>query len=373
MSCSVCRLPFLPDRQVSNSPLPAHFAPSGVLTTSQTRYFERANVFGELVPGFLIQNGPYYSSNMIGNTPSAVPICLNVQWEQITADATLIAMHSACLALFRRALGVEENTRENLLRLATFERAMGRPAGGDAAGRWNDVNYEVVGDQVDTRALWRPGNDLGLNVFNWRGLAQQYPWLVSRPDVFPRFFPLPVAKTDDTIECGSDILTRQPTDVLRAIAAQLDVRTLTQLAATCRFIRNLAKSDWQPLARRLALSLQWAVPTSSELKAVSEQSRERLAQPQAEGDWLLYLGHVHRTNSMRVRRWIWAICGDIKRVADVKLESAGLTDPDSPAMQQIDAKFNTLWTMFQTFHGRGTTTDQLMSMMNSAQGRMPTL
>jgi len=31
------------------------------------------------------------------------------------------------------------------------------------------------------------------------------------------------------------------------------------------------------------------------------------------GDWLLYLSHVNRTKSMRVRRWLWALSEEVKR------------------------------------------------------------
>ena len=32
-----------------------------------------------------------------------------------------------------------------------------------------------------------------------------------------------------------------------------------------------------------------------------------------DADWLLYLGHVRRTAGMRVRRWVWHLCGNVRR------------------------------------------------------------
>lgn len=46
MSCTVCCLPILPDRQHAERPHEAHFAPHGLLNASQTRYFEHCVLWG---------------------------------------------------------------------------------------------------------------------------------------------------------------------------------------------------------------------------------------------------------------------------------------------------------------------------------------
>lgn len=44
------------------------------------------------------------------------------------------------------------------------------------------------------------------------------------------------------------------------------------------------------------------------------------------GDWFLYLSHVHSTKSMRVRRWVWALTLEFKRVLGVRMPGSGLND-----------------------------------------------
>ncbi|KAG7096630.1 hypothetical protein E1B28_004047 [Marasmius oreades] len=40
----------------------------------------------------------------------------------------------------------------------------------------------------------------------------------------------------------------------------------------------------------------------------------------ADCDWMLYLCKVHWTKSMRVRRYIWSVCEEVKRVYDKKMK-----------------------------------------------------
>ncbi|EJD45624.1 hypothetical protein AURDEDRAFT_103717 [Auricularia subglabra TFB-10046 SS5] len=351
MSCCVCRLPFLPKRKQSTNPLMAHFAPPGVLTENQTVYFEHLVSFGEMVSGFML-DCVYFSGNMLGAARlPAVPIVLVMQWEQVERDSVLITMHKVCYDLFRRSVCPGEDTRENLRKLAAIEHVMGRPLGAENTGRWADIDYEGVGEKVDLRPLWRPGTGLGENVFHWKGLDRLgYDWLVNRPDIFPRFHrevnPSRLVNLANASP-GEDILTRQPQDVLRCIAGHLpDGASLARFAATCRFMRFLSLTEWQPVARALIVrTLPWAMPTPAETKA----STVALAGPSEPGDWMLYLSHVHRTKSMRVRRWIWAVCEDIQRVAHAKLEAARALEEGSEEWAAIETKFNRQWPMYQAF------------------------
>ena len=63
------------------------------------------------------------------------------------------------------------------------------------------------------------------------------------------------------------------------------------------------------------LALGWAVPLASEheqAKAAGLALAHARATPH-DADWMLYLGHVHRTAGMRVRRWVWHLCGNVRR------------------------------------------------------------
>lgn len=55
-----------------------------------------------------------------------------------------------------------------------------------------------------------------------------------------------------------------------------------------------------------------------------------------EGDWLLYLIHVHRTTSMRAHRWIWSLCKEIKRAHGEHCVASGLADEGSNKRKRFD-------------------------------------
>ncbi|KZV90660.1 hypothetical protein EXIGLDRAFT_770627 [Exidia glandulosa HHB12029] len=346
MSCCVCRLPLLPDRAESTSPLPEHFAPPGVLTKEQTRYFERGTLWGDHIHGFWVDTR-YFSSNMIANRdPKNNPVGLMMfLWEQ-----EFITMHHTCFRLLCVVLDAEGENKESLRKLVALEMVLGPPGGGIDCGRWPGVNYEGAGEEVDTRTLWKLGFALGSNIFDWRGLARLgYDWVVHRPDVFPRFYTTVSPErvkhlASGTDLRGTDVLTRMPSDVLRAIASHLvlEPAALAQLSGTCRFLRFLAVDEWQLLARDCVLALRWAIPCAAELQQDAKKL-EGTANKDAQGDWMLYLSHVHRTNSMRVRRWVWALCGEVKRVADKHFKRTRIMEKGTMRWQEAEKMTAVKW------------------------------
>jgi hypothetical protein len=45
-----------------------------------------------------------------------------------------------------------------------------------------------------------------------------------------------------------------------------------------------------------------------------------------DADWLLYLSHVHRTKSMRTRKWIWSLCEQLKTTYETKKATSVYAD-----------------------------------------------
>lgn len=134
-----------------------------------------------------------------------------------------------------------------------------------------------------------------------------------------------------------DRLTTLPLDVLRVILAHpaLDNASFVCLLSTCRAMRGYAITALQPLARARVLHLGWAIATEVEYASFVRQSATstknkkskkkratdlahlelaHAAHSPMDADWLLYLGHVHRTDSMRARRWVWALAAEVARV-----------------------------------------------------------
>lgn len=141
------------------------------------------------------------------------------------------------------------------------------------------------------------------------------------PCSFPRFhttvaperFPGPAP--DET----HDILTTQPLDILQILLPYLSNKTFVTLLSTCRTFRHHALTTFQPHARQRVFALGWAVPLRHEYVFAPAKTRESglLIDPDGtsvDGDWALYLCSVHKSKSMRARRWIWATAEEIHRV-----------------------------------------------------------
>ncbi|KAH9948707.1 hypothetical protein B0H21DRAFT_223608 [Amylocystis lapponica] len=336
MSCSLCRLPFTPCATATDP----HPPPEGTLTAKQYMYFVWAIGIGTLVPGSLTKF-EYRGRNMFGNTFMIVPLVLTLQWE--AEGGTLLMLHTACCTILRHIFDATDDTKETLVKLSQIEEVLGRPQDGDTAGRINEVNYESVGkDKVDLRQFWIPGHRLRRNRFDWpKFMASGLKWTLNRPDTFPKFHSAVTLERFAALgpwpANGStqDIITKQPIDILHVLLPYLSNDSFVFLLSTCRLLRHHALTTFQPHARQRVLALGWAVPLDAEHAAAAEAQEQsgsnapRMAHPidsPVDGDWLLYLSHVHRTQSMRARRWVWALAKEVRRAYDARLPESQFAD-----------------------------------------------
>jgi hypothetical protein len=235
-------------------------------------------------------------------------------------------MHSTCGNLLRKALGLEDyNDKDQLVELAEIESVFGRMSNSSSEGiaSFPGVRYEEVSG-IDMRKFWRKNHRPGQICFDWLGLKDsEMNWVLNRPDMFPRFFNEVTQKRLESIGEPAetkDILTTIPTDILFKLLPHLDIPAFLSLTSTCRTLRKLALVEFQSHVRKLVLSIPWSTP----LLHAFDESEYRTDPPgmvnpetsPATGDWLLYLSHIHRTNSMRERRRIWNIYVEIKEQYD---------------------------------------------------------
>ncbi|THH13053.1 hypothetical protein EW146_g7133 [Bondarzewia mesenterica] len=322
MSCSVCRLPFTPNEEQSVNP---HPPPAGILTPTQLNYHMNAVAWGSKVVGLVVDF--HYLDNKLFGAKPPTPIALVIYWE--TEDGTAMFFHTTCAGFLRKALKAEDWTLDSVTRLCELEFVLGLPQPGQEAGRFHRIDYEHVAcerEEVNLRRFWLAEQPLpgdGSN-WDWEGIASsELKWTLNRPDIFPKFFiavseqrRTSVGTPGETI----DILTTLPVDILYHLLPFLDIPEYLVLTSTCRTLRLHALTAFQPHARKLVLSLGWAVPLESEYEA-AKKSGLQLAHDKDvvhDADWLLYLSHVHRTTSMRVRRWIWHICLNMQKIFEAR-------------------------------------------------------
>ncbi|KAJ7467193.1 hypothetical protein FB451DRAFT_1260429 [Mycena latifolia] len=304
MSCSICLLPFIPDLGRATSPLPEHTPPANIVPKDQARYFMSCSGIGHKILG-CVQRLHYYSSNMFGSMTGFEVLT----WE---STGTFFMAHHVCLALLRHALKVEDDTLEAKITLCAHELILGRPQGDAIAGRFKDIDYEHVGEQVDLSPFWKRGRELGCNVFDWQKLSKgSLAWLIQRPDIFPRFSPsvsperLASLGTPPPESERTDLITTMPLELILHLLPYLPLKAYVALMSTCRFLRYHAFTTFQSHARYRVLQLPWALPTRCELRQLKAQFRAEMASEDEAlrgGDWYLYLNQVHWTKSMRVRR-----------------------------------------------------------------------
>lgn len=236
-------------------------------------------------------------------------------------------MHHTCANLLRRAFNCEDSRDlEQLIQLVEIEMVLGRPCPGyeDGIARFPHVKYEEVSG-IDMRHLWAKPNGFGDVFFDFVSLKNsEKAWILSRPDLFPKFNnEVQTARLTSIGEPGetTDIVATVLPDILFKLIAHFDISTYLSFTSTCRTLRKMALKEFQPHARKLVLSLPWSTPLlnaydKSEYTDMPGMVHSENSPPT--GDWLLYLSHIHRTNSMRTRRRIWKICEEIKQQYDIQ-------------------------------------------------------
>ncbi|KAJ6629492.1 hypothetical protein B0H10DRAFT_2428432 [Mycena sp. CBHHK59/15] len=312
MSCSVCRLPFVPDLSIATQAIPAHTPPKGVLSKEQAKYFMTGTGVGKEILD-CVMKFRYFSSNMFGASGCIVLIWDVEEWDPL-GGTTLIA-HHVCFALLRHILHADDSTPASITTLCAHDLILGCPQSGANAGRFRDVKYEDAGERVDLSRFWRVSSVPGGNVFDWVALkASPLAWTMNRPDIFPRFHPVLSAERLASVGLPTpdpaDLINTLPLELTLQILPLLSAKSYLALTSTCRALRWHALTTFQPHARA----------SSSRCRGLSRRRAD------ATGDWLLYLAHVHRTQSMRVRRWVWALCEEIRRVWLRKLPGSGFAD-----------------------------------------------
>ncbi|KAI0316796.1 hypothetical protein OF83DRAFT_1059782 [Amylostereum chailletii] len=349
MSCSICRLPFVPCA-LAATPLKAHYPPAGIMSNREYSYFERAACYAkQILPGPL-GKFQYFSANMFGQLDT--PIVHTILWSCSSGTFQFQMMHTACANILRKKLDCETEDLPSCVKLCELEVVLGRGMRGADEGRLEDVCYESVGDRIDLNPFWRAGNSEDENVFDYTALKDAgLDWLLARPDTFPRFFDhikpeRQLAYSMDTAPERTDLLTTMPMDILHVLLEHLPPKSYVQLMATCRFLRHHALTTFQPYAQRMVCKLGWAIASKIEMDTLSPTMQSQMARindgpsegegdSSTHGDWFLYLSHIHRTRSMRARRWIWSLVDEVVRVYEEKRPgsifgddySTGVRDP----------------------------------------------
>ncbi len=262
--------------------------------------------------------------------------------------------HTSCANMFFHVLGVKDKeTNESMTLIAQAMGVLGRPLAGQDPGRVRNVRYEAVGEQIDLRPFWSPGSQPGGDVFNWKALSQsKYNFLVVRPFMyvfyvtlttgrpiphystrFPRLLDVAPSRTAHfrNVEFNNqDKFTTLPLDILQILLPYLPMVSYLSLVSTCRFLRLHALTTFQPNARRLVLGIPWSLPLPADLSLMSPSMAAKVPDREKTphtADWLLYLSHIHCTNSMRTRRWIWALAESIKDTYLAQLATSPVMDP----------------------------------------------
>lgn len=146
----------------------------------------------------------------------------------------------------------------------------------------------------------------------------------------------------------TDILTKQPLDILHVLLPYLPNPSFVRLLSTCRTFRHAALTTFQAHARQRVLELGWAVPLSGEYASASQSIREQdiMVDPDAppfDGDWLFYLSSIHKSQSLRARRRLWALGEEILRTVEEHRIASGYDEaistedtPQSRTRKQLE-------------------------------------
>lgn len=171
---------------------------------------------------------------------------------------------------------------------------------------------------------------------------------------FPRFYtevaPDRTALLENINFSNTDAFTSLPLDILETLIPHLTMQSYVMLTSTCRFLRLHALTTFQPHARRFVLQLPWSLPVSTELKEMKPQTLAKLPsrdQSARDADWYLYLSHIHRTDSMRVRKWIWSLVDEMHHQYVKKRDTSPATDPTTDQYKLIHSRLKKAFELSQ--------------------------
>ncbi|KAF9496732.1 hypothetical protein BDN71DRAFT_1495213 [Pleurotus eryngii] len=201
---------------------------------------------------------------------------------------------------------------------ARSKRSLARCKAGRTPAGYLLFGTRKSGEKIDLPPFWDHQPDapsMGSNVFDWTRLkAGSYKWLLNRPDI-----PKVRGRVGD-----DDTLSHCPLELLYLLLPYLSPRSYAMLASTSCLFRYHALTIFQPYTRDLVIALRWAIPTRREYEVAPEEVRGIMASEDAtlspiDGDWFGYLPKVHKSKGMRVRRWIWGECEEVKKVYEERL------------------------------------------------------
>ncbi|KAF8996769.1 hypothetical protein BDZ89DRAFT_1084011 [Hymenopellis radicata] len=259
MSCSICRLPFIPG-PYSNDPLPEHFPPKELCHPLLPEIQTVTARFDYCSKNFFC----CYDGHRIAN----------VMWESpFGFSNTVFMMHTACAGMFFHVLGVDDkNTNEGMTLIAQVVGVLGRPLAGQDPGRLRNVCYEAVGEQIDLRPFWRQGFQPGGDVFNWKALSQsKYNFLVVRPFIFPRLLDVAPSRTAHfaTIELNNQNRFTTSRLITSTFSCRISGVLLHLLGFDMPLSSTTCPYDVPPHARRLVLDIPWSLPLPADLELMS--------------------------------------------------------------------------------------------------------
>ncbi len=140
-------------------------------------------------------------------------------------------------------------------------------------------------------------------------------------------------------------------DILHVLLPYLPVTSYLSLVSTCRFLRLHALTTFQPNARRLVLDIPWSLPLPADLNlmspAMAAKVPDRERTPHS-ADWLLYLSHIHCTNSMRARRWIWALADNLKDTYLAQRATSPVINPATPEYKALQEALERAFELAET-------------------------
>ncbi|KAJ3546665.1 hypothetical protein NM688_g5490 [Phlebia brevispora] len=298
--------------------------PEGILTKKQYDYFTKAVCICVNVPCNIL-NCEFLDNYLFGSPPKGGRMLVTVMWKsQLDGEGSgriMMMYHVVCARILRRKFDCEAQNMESVYNLCEIDHVLG-PAMTDVnAGRLPHVKYEEAGpEKVDVRPYYYLDEDEQIRLDWVRFKKDGFEWTYTRPDIFPRFhrtvlpsrFPGP--KPGGT----NDVLTTKPFDILHILLPYLTDKAFVSLLSTCRTLRHHALTTLQPQARERVIAHGWAIPLRKEYAAAPQVTREAgvMIDPDnapLEGDWMLYLCNVHKSQSMRARRWIWATADELRR------------------------------------------------------------
>ncbi|KAJ3546662.1 hypothetical protein NM688_g5489 [Phlebia brevispora] len=290
-----------------------HPPPEGTMTPKQYDYFTKAVGIGSLVPCTIL-NCDFLDNYIFCSVPKKGRVPAFLLWNSdFHGDESRVSDEFI--------FDCQAETTDDAYNLCEIDHVLGEAMKDVNAGRLPHVKYEKAGpENVDVRPYYHLDEDKRMRLDWVRFKNDGFEWTYTRPDTFPRFYSAVSSKRLPGPALGpiDDVLTTKPLDILHLLLPYLTDKSFVSLFSTCRTLRHHALTTFQPQARERVLGSGWAIPLHKEYASIPLATRDAgsVVDPDnipLEGDWMLYLCNVHKSQSMRARRWIWATAEELRR------------------------------------------------------------